>query len=113
MKKGICKRGHIITDETAYHSNGKRQCGICKRAYATRRTRPSSAHCKRGHLLSPDNTKIMSGGGRRCLACREFVQAARLASRGVHEIPDEPVVERVAFRVVVDPVTAAIFGGRK
>lgn len=115
MKRGICKRGHIITDATAYVWRGKRQCGICKRAGV--RARAAQKPCKRGHIMTAANTRITAGGWRQCLDCKAFTVAARLASKGQTkrhepELPDKPVVERVAYRVVRDPVTEAIFGRR-
>lgn len=114
MKKGICKRGHVITDATAYVWRNKRQCGICKRA----RARPLRPQCKRGHVLTAANTRLTRGGWRQCLDCVAFTVAARLASKGHQkrqdpELPDKPVVTRAAFRVVIDPIAAAIFGGGK
>ncbi len=29
-------------------------------------------HCDKGHELTPDNVKILAGGGRRCIACRRI-----------------------------------------
>jgi hypothetical protein len=113
MKRGICKRGHIITDATAYARGSKRQCGICKRDRSRERPRPLRTHCKRGHVLTVANTRITAGGSRQCLDCKTFVQAARLAARGVRAMPDKPLVEHVAYRLVRDPWVARIFGGGK
>lgn len=117
MKRGICKRGHPITDATAYVWRGKRQCGICKRARSKARGRRLAEYCTRGHVFTAANTRITARGQRQCLDCKAFTVAARLASKGHQkrqdpELPDKPVVKRVAYRVVVDPVTAAIFGRR-
>ena len=117
MKRGICKRGHPITDATAYVWRGKRQCGICKRARSKARGRPLAEYCTRGHVFTAANTRITARGQRQCLACKAFTTAARLASKGYDrrhgpELPDKPVVERVAYRVVVDPWAAALFGRR-
>ena len=62
-------------------------------------------HCKRGHLFAGDNI-IMA---RSVAAMRSA--SARLAK--ICDLADKPVVTRKAFRVVVDPIAAAIFGGRK
>ena len=68
-------------------------------------------HCKRGHEFTAANTIIARSGKRQCRACKTLVSSARLAK--ICDLADKPVVTRAAFRVVVDPVTAAIFGGRK
>jgi len=45
------------------------------REYARRRraeapSKPPRTHCKRGHELTPENTRIASNGGRTCLTCK-------------------------------------------
>lgn len=75
-------------------------------------------HCKRGHEFTAANTRITARGQRQRLACKAFTTAARLASKGYDkrhgpELPDKPVIERVAYRVVRDPWAVAIFGGGK
>lgn len=68
-------------------------------------------HCKRGHLFAGDNIIMARSGKRQCRACKKLVSSAKLAKHP--DLADKPVVTRKAFRVVVDPVTAAIFGSRK
>ena len=58
----------------------------------------SARHAPRPH-------SAVAGGGTR--------QCARLAKICGADLADKPVVTRKAFRVVVDPVTVAIFGGGK
>lgn len=70
-------------------------------------------HCKRGHEFTAANTIIARSGKRQCRACKQLVSSARLAKICGADLADKPVVTRKAFRVVIDPVTAAIFGGRK
>ena len=68
-------------------------------------------HCKRGHEFTAANTIIARSGKRQCRACKKLVSSARLAK--VCDLADKPVVTRAAFRVVIDPIAAAIFGGGK
>ena len=68
-------------------------------------------HCKRGHLFAGDNIIMARSGKRQCRACKQLVSSARLTK--VCDLADKPVVTRKAFRVVVDPIAAAIFGGGK
>jgi hypothetical protein len=70
-------------------------------------------HCKRGHLFAGDNVIMARSGKRQCRACKRLVSSARLAKLCGADLADKPVVTRAAFRVVVDPIAAAIFGGRK
>ena len=70
-------------------------------------------HCKRGHLFAGDNIIMARSGKRQCRACKQLVSSARLAKAYGADLADKPAVTRVSFRVVIDPVTAAIFGGRK
>ena len=87
---GTCKRGHTLTAENTFTSprSGYLRCGVC-RTNATKRNggRPEvsdlqvangkKTHCKRGHEFTPENTKILGNGSRRCIACQ---QAALYAS---------------------------------
>ena len=70
-----------------------------------------ATHCKRGHEFTPANTIIARSGKRQCRACKKLVSSAKLAKHP--DLADKPVVTRKAFRVVVDPIAAAIFGGGK
>lgn len=44
-------------------------------------------HCKRGHPLSGDNVRPVSGGGRRCMACARLHSARRAERRRAGLIP--------------------------
>lgn len=70
-------------------------------------------HCKRGHEFTAANTIMARSGKRQCRACKQLVSSAGLAKLCGADLADKPVVTRAAFRVVVDPIAAAIFGGGK
>lgn len=42
-------------------------------------TNAAKTHCKRGHAFTPENTKILTNGGRYCLACHEIRKPRRAA----------------------------------
>lgn len=60
---------------------GRKFCSrACSRAGQRRVGKQPQTHCKRGHELTPDNTRI--GGGRRgCRQCQRDRDAARTGSR--------------------------------
>lgn len=70
-------------------------------------------HCKRGHLFAGDNTILARSSKRQCRACKKLVSSARLAKAYGADLADKPAVTRVSFRVFIDPIAAAIFGGGK
>jgi hypothetical protein len=102
-QKTSCKHGHEFTPENTYYAkNGSRVCRTCNRmrqkAYVRRRSGDNaatadqfsseyrdSAHCKYGHLMTAENTKIRIRNGhehRICVECarargRRYMQAKR------------------------------------
>lgn len=102
----------------------RRECKACTKADSARngktrkrvygkRVHRKPTHCRRGHEFTPANTIVARSGKRQCRACKQLVSSARLAKAYGADLADKPAVTRVSFRVVIDPVTAAIFGGRK
>jgi 5-methylcytosine-specific restriction endonuclease McrA len=131
---GVCKNGHILTNENLVPWMLKRQkrCRICNakwnRDYKERKRRENGAlplrgmtHCKNGHAMEGENLTITSAGHRRCQACHREGAMRRARKRGVAAVrrltPSEKQEQRrkweatrrarkrAAFVEMVDPAT--------
>lgn len=74
-----CRRGHLlIPNETAYvRTSGQLTCIACTRirnAMRPRKPKAGRTHCKHGHELTPENTRVIyyqrtASVERRCITC--------------------------------------------
>ena len=64
-----CRRGHIYEGNSFIDRNGYINCVLCRRISESERRRRKRTHCKDGHELTEENTRVTKAGHRFCRAC--------------------------------------------
>lgn len=79
----LCRIRHCVNPDhlepVTCKENVRRGFGVA--AQLRQRTR-----CRNGHEFSPENTRVESGGSRRCLLCANASQQARRNERGARDV---------------------------
>lgn len=86
MRKGVCKNGHILTDENSYRrkGNGCRECRICRRERDRRYRKRNRDRIREGY-------RIWDDGRRRQAGAKKYAPRVSRCPVGIGEVLQLPV----------------------
>jgi len=84
---------HLWVGTNTDNDADKRAKGRAPAIWGTPLNRSRQTHCRRGHEFTPENTRIMATGHRRCRKCEPIRARAYYWRKKGQPLPDEEVIE--------------------